>query len=297
MLSLSGIFPPIVTPFEKDEISYAHLAENIKKWNRYDLAGYVLLGSNGENVMLNQAECLQVIETAVKYVPEGKRIIIGTSGESTRVIIDFLKQAHHIGGDAGLVLSPHYYRDQMKTTVMVDFFTEIADKSPMPIILYNVPKFTGLEISADAVARLAGHANIVGIKDSSGNLTYLQTLLSMNLKRFQVLTGTANTLLASLIMGATGGILSLANILPQLCLNIYQAAMQGKLDKARKLQLSVIRLNQLTTAVYGIGGLKYALDQIGYFGGIPRRPLPGPDPRGKEEILQELKKLKPVKEI
>jgi 4-hydroxy-2-oxoglutarate aldolase len=292
MLKIQGIFPPIITPFTDQAVSYAHLAENIKKWNHYHLSGYVLLGSNGEKVMLKKSEALQSIETAVKYIPADKQIIIGAGNESSQGTIDFIKQAHHIGGDAVLVNPPHYYKDQMRGKELEAYFNEVAEYSPFPVLLYNVPKFCGIEIPLDTVARLSDHPNIIGMKDSSGNLSYFQMLIGLNLKKFQLLTGTANTLMLSLVMGASGGILALANIAPQICLDIYQAVKKGQIVKARKLQLSIIRLNQLTTTIYGIGGLKYALDQIGMFGGRPRKPLLLPDNQGKTEIQKELKKLK-----
>ena len=292
MLKIQGIFPPIPTPFVDQAVSYAHLAENIKQWNHYHLSGYVLLGSNGEKVMLKKSEALQSIETAVKYIPADKQIIIGAGNESVQGTIDFLKQAHRIGGNAALIISPHYYKDQMKGKELEAYFSEVAEYSSLPIILYNVPKFCGLEIPLDTVANLSEHPNIIGMKDSSGNFNYFQTLISFNLKKFHLIVGNASTLMPSLVMGASGGILALANIAPQICLDIYHAVMRGQIKEARKLQLSILQLNQLTTTVYGIGGLKFALDQIGMFGGKPRKPLFLPDNRGKTEIRKELKKLK-----
>ena len=292
MLKIQGIFPPIITPFVDQAVSYAHLAENIKKWNHYNLGGYVLLGSNGENVMLKESEALQSVETAVKYIPADKQIILGAGSESTRATIEFIRQASRIGGNAALVLSPHYYKDQMKGEVLEAYFSEVAEKSPLPVLLYNVPKFIGLEIPLDTVAKLSEHPNIIGMKDSSGNMTYFQSIIGYKVKKFQLLTGTANTLMLSLLAGACGGILALANIAPQICIDILDSVKNGRLEKARRLQLSVIRLNQLTTAVYGIGGLKYALDQIGMFGGKPRAPLTPPDAPGKKKIIKELKALK-----
>jgi 4-hydroxy-2-oxoglutarate aldolase len=291
MIMLQGIYPPITTPFENQEIAFTHLAENIKRWNEFDLAGYVLLGSNGENVMLSDVESFQIIETAIKYIPENKEIIIGAGRESTRATIDFIKQATHLGGDATLVVSPHYYKSQMNSKIVQNFFLAVADSSPLPIIIYNVPKFTGIEMSAESVAVLAQHPNIIGMKDSSANITFQQVLMGMNFPEFKLLTGSANTLMPSISVGACGGILALANLAPKICLDIYQLALQNKLDDARNLQQAIIRLNQLTTTEYGIGGLKYAIDQIGLFGGEPRSPLSLPNDEGKREIKQELKKL------
>ncbi|MEJ2636227.1 MAG: dihydrodipicolinate synthase family protein [Calditrichia bacterium] len=291
MLSLRGIFPPIVTPFEDDEVSFNHLSDNIKKWNEFDLSGYVVLGSNGENVMLSETESLQVIETAVKYVPEGRLVIAGAGQESTRHTIDFIKKAGLTGASAALVIAPHYYKSQMKLPVLESYFREIADDSPIPVIIYNVPKFTGLEMSVDLIAALGEHPNILGMKDSSGNITYQQSILGLGLKNFQLLTGSANTLMPSLLMGAVGGILAFANIAPGLCLKLYRLVNTGKLEEARKIQIKIVKLNQLTTGIYGIGGLKFALDRIGFYGGKPRAPLPLPNEKGRNEILDELKRL------
>ncbi len=291
MISLKGIFPPVITPYENEEISYSKLAENLKKWNDFKLAGYVLLGSNGENVMLEESESLNLIETAVKYVPDGRRIIIGAGQESTRTTLEFIRRAYRIGGDAVLLGVPHYYRDQMKPAVQQRYFLEVAEASPMPIILYNVPKFTGVEIPPAVISAVGNHPNIIGMKDSSGNITYQQSVIHMGLRDFQLLTGSANTLMPSLMMGATGGILALANIAAGICIEIYDDVARGHIDKARELQLKIIRLNQLTTGIYGIGGLKFAMDQVGFFGGMPRHPLQLPDDQGKHEIMKELEKL------
>jgi 4-hydroxy-2-oxoglutarate aldolase len=291
MQQFSGIFPPIITPFENQEVSFTHLAENIKKWNNYDLGGFVILGSNGENVMLSNSECLEVIETAVKYVPDTKRIIIGAGSESTQKTVHFIKQVYQLGGDAALVVTPHYYKAQLTPAALERYYLEIADNSPLPIIIYHVPKFTGIDVPVELIARLSEHPQIVGMKDSSGNLTYFQSLVKFGLKEFQLLTGNANTLMTSLVMGAAGGVLALANIAPQLCIDILRFVDSGELKMAKELQLKVLRLNQLTTAIHGIGGLKFALDQIGFFGGEPRHPLVLPDENGKQEIVKELEGL------
>ena len=291
MSEFTGIFSPIPTPFEKEEVAYHHLISNLKKWNEFDLGGYVLIGSNGENVMLSRTEALQVVETAEKYIPEGKKIIIGAGRESTRLTVDFIKKISAIGGDAVLVIPPHYYRGQMTPGAVESYYLRVAEQSPLPVIIYNVPRFSGLQVPTEVVARLAEHSNIVGMKDSSGDVTYQQEVLNLRLPDFQLLTGTANTLMPSLMLGVKGGILALANIAPQVCLDILRAVQKGDISLARELQLKAVRLNRLTTSVYGIGGLKFALDHLGYYGGPPRHPLEMPDERGRKEILTELKNL------
>jgi 4-hydroxy-2-oxoglutarate aldolase len=291
MLSLAGIFPPVVTPLEKEELAPKRLADNLEKWNKYDLAGYVVLGSNGENVMLTDQESLQVVETTVEHTSKDRKIIVGAGRESTRNTLNFIREVSRIGGDAVLLVTPHYYKDDMKDASILKYYQEVAEDSSLPVILYNVPKFTGLEIPVRVIARLSQHSNIIGIKDSSGNLTYQQSILSLGLKDFQLLTGSANTLMAGLMMGAVGGILALANIAPRQCIQIYQHILNKEFEMAREMQLEVIRLNQLTTGIYGIGGLKYALDQAGFYGGPPRSPLRSPDETGRQEIDTELKKF------
>jgi 4-hydroxy-2-oxoglutarate aldolase len=291
MLSLAGVFPPVITPFVNEKIALKQMADNLRKWNKFDLAGYVVLGSNGENVMLTDQESFQVVETVVKHTPKDRKIIIGAGRESTRNTVNFIRKVSRIGGDAVLVVTPHYYRDDMKEASILKYYQEVAEGSPLPVIVYNVPKFTGLEIPVEVVARLSEHSNIIGAKDSSGNITYQQTILSLQLKNFQLLSGSANTLMVSLMIGAVGAILALANIAPEQCLQIYQHILKAELEPARKLQLDIIRLNQLTTGVYGIGGLKYALDRAGFFGGAPRSPLRLPEEKGQQLIDAELKKF------
>ena len=232
-----------------------------------------------------------MVETAVKYVPDEKKVIIGAGSESTQKTVQYIKQVHQLGGDAALVVTPHYYKAQLNPATLERYYLEIADHSPLPIILYHVPKFTGIDVPVELIARLSEHQNIKGMKDSSGNLTFMQSLIGLKLKNFQLLTGNANTLMTSLVMGAVGGVLALANIAPQICIDIFRFVESDNLNKAKELQLKALRLNQLTTAIHGIGGLKFALDQIGFFGGEPRHPLSIPDENGKTEILKELKNL------
>ena len=155
MLLLKGIYPPIVTPYENQEVAYSQLCNNIKKWNEFDLTGYVILGSNGENVMLSEAEALNVFETAIKYIPDDKQIIIGAGQESSKQTIHYMKQIQQIRGDAFLVVSPHYYKDQMTAAALLDYYTEVADHAEKPVIIYNVPKFTGINLGVEIVAKLS----------------------------------------------------------------------------------------------------------------------------------------------
>ena len=291
MINLAGIFPPLVTPFRKEELALDMLRENVQQYQAYSLRGYVVLGSNGERVMLNESESLQVIETVAEQAGQDRLVIFGAGEESVRSTMRFLKNGARAGGQAALLISPHYYRSQMKPAVLYEFYLRVAEASPVPIVIYNVPANTGLEVPVEVVARLAEHPNIIGMKDSSGNLTYQQSILRLNLPDFQLLTGTANTLMPSLVMGAVGGILALANILPGQCVQIYDLVKAGELEQARRLQLQIVQLNRLITAIYGIGGLKFTMNHLGLQGGETRQPLPAPDEKARQEILSELEAL------
>ncbi len=291
MVDLAGIFPPLVTPFKNEELALDMLKNNVQRYQTFALRGYVVLGSNGERVMLNEKESLQVIETVAENAGENKLVIFGAGEESVQGTVRFLKNAARVGGQAALLITPHYYRSQMKPEVIFNFYTQVAEASPVPIVIYNVPANTGLEVPLEVVTRLAEHPNIIGMKDSSGNLTYQQSILGRNLPNFQLLTGTANTLMSSLVVGAVGGILALANILPAQCIQIYEWVKAGEFEKARHLQLQIVPLNKMITAIFGIGGLKFAMNHLGLQGGETRSPLPAPDEPARKNILGELQRL------
>jgi 4-hydroxy-2-oxoglutarate aldolase len=273
-ISLKGVFPPIPTPFDdKGDLHYGALAENLVRWNEYDLAGYVVLGSNGEGVYLNVEEKAWVWDTARQVIPQDKLMIAGTGGTSTRETITLTLQAARAGADAALVVTPYYYSGQMTSEALVRHYRAVADASPIPILIYNVPKFTGVDMAAAAIARAAEHPNIVGIKDTAGNITKLADTVRLAGPDFQVLAGSANFFLAGLALGAVGGILALANIAPDKALEIHRLFTTGQWDDAAELQRRMIPVNTAVTSDLGIAGLKAALDMLGYYGGPVRSPL------------------------
>lgn len=273
-LALDGVFPPIPTPFNMEgAVDHRALAENLARWNRYDLAGYVVLGSNGEAVYLDEGEKLRVLETARQAIPAGKLLIAGTGCESTWETIALIRQAAQAGADAALVLTPHYFGGRMTPAALVHHFYAVAEDSPIPIILYNVPKFTGLDVDASTTARAAAHPNIVGIKDSGGNITKLGDVVRLAGPDFQVLAGSAGFFFAGLALGAVGGVLALANVAPQQCIDIVALFREGRWDDAAALQRRMIPVNAAVTARFGVPGLKVALDMLGYYGGPVRSPL------------------------
>jgi 4-hydroxy-2-oxoglutarate aldolase len=287
-MKLEGVMPPITTPFEDGEVALERLKENLHKWNQTGLSGYLVLGSNGESVSLNEKERLSVVETSREAIPSSKLMLVGTGMESTRETIRFSNHVAEIGADYALVVTPSYFKDSMKPQILYDHFTAIADSSRIGVLVYNVPKFTGINMEPDLVARLSEHPNIVGVKDSSGNIGQLSEIVNLSQKGFAVFTGSAPVLFPALCVGAVGGILAATNLVPQEFCEIQSLVDDGKFEEARQLQNRLTPLAKAVTARYGIGGLKIAMDLAGYYGGEPRSPLQKPDKAAQEELRQLL---------
>jgi 4-hydroxy-2-oxoglutarate aldolase len=288
-VSLSGVFPPIPTPFDSQgEVDERALVENLERWNRYDLAGYVVLGSNGEVVYLSDAEKLRILEVARGAIPADKLLIAGTGCESTRQTIALSQGAAEAGADAVLVLTPHYYGGKMTPDNLAHHFWALADASPIPVVLYNMPKFTHLDMSAATIAHIAGHPNIIGIKDSGGNITKLGDIVRLTDPDFQLLAGSAGFFFAGLALGAVGGVLALANVAPQQSIDIQRLFKEGKWDEAAELQRRMIPVNAAVTGGYGIAGLKAALEMLGYRGGPVRSPLLDSSPDERQALREIL---------
>jgi 4-hydroxy-2-oxoglutarate aldolase len=269
-----GIYTPIVTPFGSDEeIDYEKMHHNLERWSKTALAGIVVLGSNGEFVFLSEPEKLAIVRDVVAHFGKGKKIIAGTTCESTLETIALSKKMADLGVDAVLVLPPHYYKARMTSEILYEHFVNIADSTPVPVFLYNMPANTGINLSASLIAKLSKHQNIVGIKDTSGNIVQLSELVRDGEPQFAVFAGNAAYLLPSLAVGAKGATLALANILPEACCHLLSLFQDGELEEARALQLKILEINSLVTGALGIPALKAAMDMLGYQGGIPRRPL------------------------
>ncbi|MGD8960910.1 MAG: dihydrodipicolinate synthase family protein [Desulfobacterales bacterium] len=289
-IDLNGIFPPIPTPFVNEKVAYDKLAANIERWNLTGLKGYVALGSNGEYVSLSEEEKRAVVDTVVQSAADKMLVIAGTGCESTAETIRLTEDCAKLGADAALVVTPHYYGGRMNDAALVQYFSTVADQSPIPILLYNVPKFTHINMAADLIARLSGHLNIIGLKDSAGNVIQLGEIINAVARDFNVMVGTAGVLFSGLTIGCVGGINGLANVAPEQCVTILDQVKKGSIDAARDLQLKMIPVNQAVTAVYGVPGLKAAMDMLGYFGGDPRMPLLPSSKRERSEIKAILKK-------
>lgn len=287
-LSLSGVFPPIPTPFDaQGDIAIEALVDNIQRWNEHDLSGYVVLGSNGEAGFLAEEEKLHVWEAARRVIPADKLMIAGAGCESTRQTIALSQKAADAGADAVLLVTPHYYDPKMTSEGLFQHYQTVADRVPVPVLIYTVPKFTHVDIDTATVARLSQHPNIVGIKDTGGNLAKLADTVRVVAPGFQVLAGSAGFFLAGLTVGAVGGVLALANVSPFYSLEILRLFEAGQLDQAAELQRRMIPVNAAITARFGIAGLKAALDMLGYYGGPVRSPLMQVT-EGERQVLREV---------
>ncbi len=297
MPRLEGIFPPIPTPFDADgEIDLAALAENLGWWSRFDLAGIVVLGSNGEAVLLDEAEKLRLVEAARAGTPEDRAVIAGTGLQSTRATIALSRAAASAGADFALVLPPSYYKRQMNDVALEQHFRAVADASPIPVVLYNMPACTGIDLTAELIVDLAGHGNIVGLKDSSGDVVKFGRIRGDADEGFRILAGSADFLLPALSVGAAGGVLALANIAPAECVEIHRLFMKGDVKAAREIQIRMIPPNTAVTRRWGVPGLKAAMEMIGLRGGPVRRPLVplGDEQRGElRSILLDARILDP----
>ena len=288
--SLYGTFIPFTTPFDDTgAIDYSGIQSNLRFWCRRDgLTGFVALGSTGERVHLSEGEALRVIETARETIPSTHSLIIGVGQQSTRGTIEEVRQAAKLGADAVLLITPSFYRRAIDQTALREFYTEVADTSPVPVILYNMPDLTGITIAPETVAQLALHANIIGMKDSSADLVNMLQTLRLVPDDFAVLTGNGPLFYAALSAGANGAILAVGCVAIDTVLGIMSAFASGDFLRARDLHRNLVPLARKVTTDFGIGGLKAAMEMIGLAGGTVRRPLRAPGEEAKQEIARAL---------
>ena len=274
MKPFAGIYTPIATPFRDDgAVDERALAANVARWMTTPLTGLVVLGSNGEAAQLEDDEADRVVEIVRAGVPSSRPLIAGTGRESTRATIAANKRAAGAGVDAVLVRTPSFFKPQMTTEAFVRHYTEVADASPIPVLLYNVSLYTGVNLLPDAVERLAVHPNIVGIKESGSDVGQIAEYVARTPDDFTVLAGSATTLVHALCAGCDGAILALASLVPDECVRMMTLVTEQRLDEARALQRRLMPLARSVGSTYGVPGLKAALELIGYTGGAPRPPL------------------------
>jgi 4-hydroxy-2-oxoglutarate aldolase len=287
----TGIYPALLAPFAGEEIAPEKLRDNILKFNDHALSGYLVLGSTGECVSISDEESERLVKTARSAAAKDRTIIAGTARESTKLTIDFTNRMADLGADAALVRPPSYFKAKMTGEVLRKHFLSVADRSKLPLILYNIPQNTGISIEAKLILELAGHPNIVGLKESSGTISFLGELIRQLPADFSYLSGHGSAFLPALLLGASGAILAVANAAPGLCSKIFRLFDEGKILEAAALQLDLVPLNKAAMETYGIPGLKYALDLLGWYGGPVRLPLLPIEEKGKAELEGHLKKL------
>jgi len=285
---LSGVFAPVVTPFQDDDLSLDDLRDNLKKLRETKLAGYLALGSNGEYKSLSDREQFEILEVFAEEKGE-KVVMVGTGCESTRQTIEKSRVAGQMGFDYVSVLTPHYFAKRMDGDTLAGYYERIADSISIPVLLYNAPGFAGgVKVPPKTLAALAKHPNIVGMKDSSptGPAGFL-TALDPN-DDFSVLAGSINFCYPSLHLGATGGVVSLANALPEPCAQLYELFVAGRFEEAKALHFKLARLNQAVSGTAGVAGVKAAMEIAGFRGGQPRHPLTAISEPAKETMREAI---------
>ncbi len=293
-MNLSGILPPITTPFTHDgELYRAKVKHNVEKWNLTSLAGYVVCGSTGESVMLTPEEKYQMWEWVAQDAAPGKLLVAGTGVESVRETVMLTNRAADMGYKAAMVRTPHYYKNLVnRGDAQALYFRSVADQVKIPIMIYNWPQATGVDIPAETVVALSEHPNIIAIKESSGNLEKVMQMIKDVKPGFQVLVGSAPTLYPSLLAGAVGAVLAFANAAPYATVTIWEAYRTREHEAAREWQNRILRAAQLVTTKYGIPGLKYAMELNGYYGGPVRLPLVTAGAEAKREIEEAFREIR-----
>src|SRR5689334_20848134 len=278
-MNLSGVYAPIPTPFnEQDEVDTRRLRAAIARWMARPLTGLVVLGSNGEAALMDDLESDRAIVAAREAIPRDRRFIVGTGRESTNAAIRAAKRAAEHGADAVLVRTPGFFKSQMTGDVFVRHYTAVADASPVPVLLYNFPAVTGVNLLPATVARLAEHPNIVGMKESGSDIGHIADLVSNTPSQFSILAGSGSIFFAALCAGVSGGILALGALLPEPCVRLFALVRAQRYEEARALQRRLLPIARLISSGYGVPGLKAALHIVGCDVGKPRLPLePIPD--------------------
>jgi 4-hydroxy-2-oxoglutarate aldolase len=283
---LSGIAAPISTPFVNGDIAYDRLRSNVQKYSETALAGFFALGSNGESMFLTESEKLKVLEVVLQEKADHQLVMAGAGYESTRQTISFSNQVAEMGADFVSILTPSYFKKRLTDEAMIGYYTEVADAVPIPVIAYNAPGFTGMTLTPKVVEVISCHPNVIGLKDTSkGNMS---TYLSVAGNDFDILSGTVSTLFESMLLGANGGVVSLANAFPAPCCELYEACKAVDLDKARRLHYMLIKLNKSVSGSFGVAGVKYAAEVAGYHGGDPRKPLLPITEEGRQSIRKAI---------
>jgi 4-hydroxy-2-oxoglutarate aldolase len=289
MIQLNGIFPPLPSSFDLEEnLALDKMKSNIRKLSSFNLRGFLVLGSNGELVHLSEGEKIEVYEIARETISKDKLMIAGTGGQSTRETILLTRAAANAGADAVLVLNPFYFKGLMKPEALKQHYFAVADASNIPVIIYNMPANSGMDMDANTILLLSEHPNIIGLKDSGGNVSKMGDIRQRVKPEFQILAGSAGFLIPAMSVGACGGILAAANIAPAHCIAMHEAFLAGNMAEAQRLQLEIITVNNAVTKLWGVPALKEAMDYIGLYGGPARKPILQLNAATKAELIKIL---------
>lgn len=268
---IAGIFAPITTPFVNDDVSLNYLRQNIRKYRETPLAGFLVLGSNGENKCLSDDEKLKILEVVLEEKADHQLVMAGSGYESTRQTIEFSKKVASLDANFVSVLNPSYFKKRLTDDALIGYYMDVANALSIPVLAYNAPGFTGVTLSVKVIEKISRHPNIVGMKDTSpGNMS---NYLAVSDDNFDVLSGTINTLFMALMLGASGGVVSLANAFPEICCTLFDRCQSGDIQGGRELHYKLFKLNRAVSGSFGVAGVKYAMEISGYFGGAPRLPL------------------------
>lgn len=285
----AGVLTPIPTPFDRHgDVDAGRLRAALTHWLTTPLHGFVILGSNGESALVDERESDHVVAVARDVVPRGRAFIVGAGRESTRATIDAGRRAASLGADALLVRTPGFFKTQMTAPAFVRHYTAVADASSIPVMLYNFTAVTGVTLPIEAVAQLSAHPNIVGMKESNGDIQRVADLIAAVPAEFRVLVGSSTTFCDAIRLGAAGGILALASVVPDASTRVFEWTRAGRHDEAAALQQQLLPLAKLLGMRYGVPGLKAALKLIGCDVGDPRPPLLPLDEAAISEIRQAL---------
>ncbi len=295
MVDLSGIYPALTTPFRDDgEVAIDRFKANLARYNKTGIAGYVVLGSTGESVMLSGAEGEVLLAAAKEAAAPGKILIAGTGAESTAATIEKTKGAAAMGYQFALVKTPYYYKPAYKAESYLRHYRAVADASPIPVLLYAVPVFTGVSLETPEIVALADHPNIAGMKDSSGVIQRIVEVVGQAPKTFQMLTGAAGVLHPAFVSGAKGAVLALAAPLPEICVALFEQWKSGLHEQAQVLQQKLAVATKAVVSEPSIAGVKYAMDLRGFYGGLPRLPILPLSDEQKRKIARALEQFEPV---
>jgi 4-hydroxy-2-oxoglutarate aldolase len=293
-MRLSGVFAPLPTPFDDDDrLDLDRLRRAYAQFVEGPLTGFIVLGSNGEAALVDEDESDRAIAAARDVIPRGRPFIVGTGRESTSATVAASKRAADLGADAVLVRTPGFFKAQMTADVFVRHYTSVADHSPVPVLLYNFTAVTGVNLPPAAVSRLGSHPNIIGMKESGGDVAQIADLVAGTPASFQILAGSSSTMYAALCVGASGAILALAAVVPEPCVRLFGLTMQGRHEEARVLQQALVPLGRLLSSA-GVAGLKAALKLVGIDAGVPRPPLADVSPATVAALRDALAKFQEV---